>query len=158
MLEACLDLDPVADQVAVARAFVRATLAAWDMNGYADDATVVVSELATNAVLHARTPFRIFVRAHDMAAVWIEVADDNPRPPLRAADDVNATSGRGLQAVVALAAEWGIRSEHDGKIVWAKLGENRPVDPDCIDLRGIDSTADAIDEIERHLKDAHRTR
>lgn len=156
MLEACLDLDPSPDQVAVARAFVRATLAEWDMTNFTEDALVVVSELATNAVLHARTPFRITVRVEDIATVWIEVADDNPRPPVRAADELSATSGRGLHAVVALAQEWGIRSEDDGKVVWAKLGASRSADLECLDLRGVESTEDAIEEIERHLSDLPR--
>lgn len=153
MLEACVDLEPTADQVRLARAFVLATLADWDMSGYADDAVLIASEFVTNAVLHARTPVRLTVQAGDVGLLRIEVADDNPRLPVLAPDHDGATSGRGLHAVAAVASNWGSQTEGDGKVVWAEIGTRPEADPDCVDLTDVDSAEDLLDRIDRRRDD-----
>ena len=146
LLEACLDLDPDPDRVAVARAFVETTLADWDMAEHRDLALLLVSELSTNAILHARTPFRVVLQAFE-GVLRVGVSDENPRPPVAAADADGATSGRGMHVVAAAADRWGIHSGGDGKVIWAEVGLRSEPDPDCLDLRDVDSADDAIRRI-----------
>src|SRR4051812_18936752 len=72
-----------------------------------DKARLLVTELATNAVMHAPSPIRLTVESHD-DSVRVEVRDDDPTPlPPPVAPDPSATSGRGLWLVDALACAWG---------------------------------------------------
>jgi serine/threonine-protein kinase RsbW len=85
-----------------------------------DDIAIVVSELATNAVLHARSPFSIAATERDFV-VRLSVHDHgegSPRVPDRGPA---ATSGRGLMLVDQLANRWGVDANLAGKIVWAEL-------------------------------------
>ena len=84
-----------------------------------EDAKLVVSELASNAVLHARSAFSVEIRPHG-ATVRISVRDGSPaEPTLR--DDRMALSGRGLFLVDSLSADWGVEVAPHGKSVWAEF-------------------------------------
>lgn len=90
----------------------------------AEDArmAVVVTELVSNAVIHARSRPHLSV-GFDGDAVVIQVADDGPgRPVLQSVDSVE-TSGRGLALVDQMAESWGVapRPEGNGKVVWARV-------------------------------------
>ena len=153
VLEACVEVDPEPGHVGLVRAFVRTTLAEWEMSAHVDDVVLIASELVTNAVLHARTPYRVTLKAPDLQVVRVEVADDNPRPPVRTPDDQGATSGRGLHVVAGVATVWGVESDGDGKVVWAEVGAREPEDPQCLDMRGVDTAADAIERITQRRPD-----
>ena len=85
-----------------------------------------MSELATNAVLHARTPFTISVQV-DYAHVLVAVADASPaRPRLPRRGDGAGMTGRGLRIVAQLSVEWGVDVRADGKTTWCKLAATRP--------------------------------
>ena len=81
-------------------------------------AELVTSELATNSVVHAKTPFEVFAAADD-ETVEVVVADRagwvTPR------DDGSRAMGNGLLLVGLLATDWAAELEHDGKRVWARL-------------------------------------
>lgn len=81
-------------------------------------AVLVVSELTTNAIVHAGGVVYLQI-VRDGNHVRIEVADASPTPagPVK----VNLTSGRGLQMVEALAKNWGYELRSWGKVVWAEL-------------------------------------
>ncbi|HWE53862.1 MAG TPA: ATP-binding protein [Acidimicrobiales bacterium] len=102
-----------------ARSFVTATLAAWHLERISERAVLLVSELATNAVLHARTPFRLSVRFDD--SVTVEVTDGSAEFPKVETSDRDGDRGRGLLLVSRLASDWGSRSESAGKTVWFSL-------------------------------------
>jgi anti-sigma regulatory factor (Ser/Thr protein kinase) len=87
-----------------------------------DVAELLVSELVTNALLHAGTDVRLRV-IPDVERVRIEVADRSPIPVVLRRARGTATTGRGLALVDALAAHWGSRIEPDGKIVWFELAK-----------------------------------
>jgi anti-sigma regulatory factor (Ser/Thr protein kinase) len=104
-----------------ARHFVVDALQAWGFSReFADDAALVSTELATNAVVHAGSPFSITVAAGD-SQVRISVRDASPIAPHAANKGVMAQSGRGLGLVAALSSDWGLELFADGKIIWAEL-------------------------------------
>ncbi len=86
----------------------------------AEDAQLVVSELATNAVIHAGTPFSVAVRC-DGSAVRISVHDWSPLQPVMRDRNPRATSGRGLRLIAMVSQSWGVEYTADGKTVWAEL-------------------------------------
>ena len=79
-----------------------------------------MSELATNAVRHARTPFEMAV-TYDGDVVRVEVEDGGPGLPHRVFADPRATSGRGLALVATLSRGWGIQREGRSKVVWFEV-------------------------------------
>jgi anti-sigma regulatory factor (Ser/Thr protein kinase) len=79
-----------------------------------------VTELATNAVIHAHSPFSIVVRA-DHSRVRISVSDTSAGRPAQRDEGPMATSGHGLRLVAALSVDWGVEVTADGKTVWAEL-------------------------------------
>lgn len=114
-----IDMDGTPSSVGSARAFVEATLSAWNLEPLIDTATLLTSELATNAVLHARTPFRLSI-VLDTDLV-IEVTDGSADLPREGEADPGAERGRGLQVLANLADRWGTRTEREGKTIWFAL-------------------------------------
>ncbi|HTX12340.1 MAG TPA: MEDS domain-containing protein [Solirubrobacteraceae bacterium] len=84
------------------------------------DARLLVSELATNAVIHAGTPFTVSIR-YTGSSVRISVRDWNPTQPVLRNGGPASLSGRGLHLVAAMAEAWGVDDGPDGKTVWAEL-------------------------------------
>jgi anti-sigma regulatory factor (Ser/Thr protein kinase) len=102
------------------RAFVRAVLDEWGVQCRDGDAEIVASELATNAVRHARSPF-VVTLTRSPAAVRIAVRDTSSDRPIRILRDDCEFGGRGVRLVAALANDWGVVGEADGKSVWADI-------------------------------------
>lgn len=103
-----------------ARRFVAKTLAAWGCAELVELSALVVSELASNAVRHARSDFTIAL-ARTLRGVRVAVGDTaiaSPRPRRAAHDEAH---GRGLQIVATLSSRWGSDLLPDGKLVWAEL-------------------------------------
>jgi CheY-like chemotaxis protein/anti-sigma regulatory factor (Ser/Thr protein kinase) len=119
--EAVLDLPDDLSSVAVARRFVRETLREWGIDASVDDAMLVVSELAANALTHAESSYRVRLAAAG-PALRIEVEDDGAGTPEPQPLTDTEEHGRGLHLVGALAASWGMEAgESGGKRVWAEL-------------------------------------
>lgn len=123
---AVIDLPHELSSVSRAREFVRARSAEWGIADPLDDALLVVSELAANALTHAGSSYRVRLSA-TAQALRIEVDDDGagtPEPqPLSETDE----HGRGLYLVSALATSWGMgAAEGGGKRVWAELALPSP--------------------------------
>ena len=109
-----------AEQVVVARSFVRDTLAGWGAGARLDDLVLMASELITNAVLHGRGGMQVAV-ALTGDLVRVEVVDDGPstvRPrPMQPGPEV--MTGRGLAIVEALSDAWGNGRDDRGRTrVW----------------------------------------
>lgn len=88
-----------------------------------EDASLVVTELTTNAVLYAGdagSEVTVSVSLFD-DRVRLSVRDASPSLPAVGASGAEGTSGRGLRIVEALACEWGVDPSPDGKVVWADL-------------------------------------
>lgn len=103
-----------------ARHFVIRTLQAWSLEDLAPDAALVVSELATNAVLHGQSSFDVTLSLLD-SGLRIGVRDSSRLEPVPRDAPLNASSGRGLELVEALSARWGAVLLADGKVIWAEL-------------------------------------
>lgn len=103
-----------------ARRFVAEALARWGCADAADDATLLVSELVTNAIIHARTPVDLIVR-RTKGAVRIEVLDDGEGIPEPRVTPPDAPAGRGLGLVQAVASRWGVEERPPGKSVWFEV-------------------------------------
>lgn len=107
---------------AVARRPVRAALAAWGMEELTDDGALIVSELVSNAVRHARShAIRVTVTRPGPSRVRIGVVDKSTRLPELGEPRDEDEGGRGLPLVRALARDWGTDSLPWGKRVWAEL-------------------------------------
>lgn len=85
-----------------------------------DDVRTVVSELATNAVLHARTPFSVSVTT-DGTRLRVAVTDGSAARPRPRRHGDEASTGRGLHIVVALSTAWGVDDASPGKTTWCDL-------------------------------------
>ncbi|MER7850139.1 ATP-binding protein [Kitasatospora sp. NPDC096077] len=113
--------------VPIARRLLRDFLTGLDARQhYGDSAELVLGELLTNAVLHARTPRdrQLFVRFGLTAShLLVEVHDAGRGLPLPRPAGVDSECGRGLLLVARLAVDWGWRAREGGigKTVWALL-------------------------------------
>ena len=113
------------EQIAQARLFIRSVL---DGRPEAPTAESIISELATNAVLHSASGapggsfvVSIFARA-DGVMVGVDDLGSDTEPAARAADDSGPQeSGMGLMLVAAMAKEWGSARTAVGWRVWAEL-------------------------------------
>ncbi len=119
--EATLDLPQELASVREARSFVRARLSEWGLDALLDDAFIVVSELAANAITHADSSYRVRLALSD-AVLRIEVRDGGSGTPEPQPLSMTEEHGRGLLMVAALSASWGIEESQDKqKVVWADL-------------------------------------
>jgi len=113
--------------VPCARLHATHILREWNLRHLADNAEIIVSELATNALkaswsLHGTPPITVRLRAKWESLV-IEVWDALPAPPQSQPHGIDADSGRGLEIVAMLSENWGYyHPEIGGKVVWAAIG------------------------------------
>ena len=103
-----------------ARCFALGMLEPWREEQLAADAALVVTELATNAVLHARSAFSVSLVLSG-GAIRISVGDTVPLGPTGVDKQLAAASGHGLGVVAAMATRWGVQTVPSGKAVWAEL-------------------------------------
>jgi two-component sensor histidine kinase len=82
-------------------------------------AALLVSELATNAVVHARTPFEVRVKIG--RCLRVEVDDEIGGRPRLKTHHPSGGHGRGLHVVDAMASSWGVQEVAAGKRVWFEL-------------------------------------
>jgi PAS domain S-box-containing protein len=115
-------LPPAPESARQARRFVSEVLTAAGAGAFRDTATLLTSELVTNCIVHAHTELQVVV---DATAHWVrvEVIDGNPMLPARRSYDEQAQTGRGLEMVELLSADFGMEAlVNDGKRVWFRLG------------------------------------
>ncbi|MBO0847617.1 MAG: MEDS domain-containing protein [Nocardioides sp.] len=111
---------PAPQAVSAARRFVAEMLEEWGQTRVLDDVILIVSELATNAVLHGGSPFRASVR-REGDSVLIEVEDANAGYPYREPRRLEGLDGRGIAIVEDLSHRSGCRRLADSKVIWAEL-------------------------------------
>ena len=120
---------PELDSPGRARRLVTARLRQWGHEpAFMDEAALVISELTTNAILHAESSsFSIVVRARD-SRLYIAVQDKRPLTTLAREQGLTVQPGHGLSIVDTLCIRWGVQEGPDegggaggGKVVWAEL-------------------------------------
>jgi anti-sigma regulatory factor (Ser/Thr protein kinase) len=122
------DLPPDPAVLTGLRAELRAAFTAWALTeDDADRALLVVNELVSNVVDHARTPCLLTVRSDGRRrTLHVRVKDGATALPQQRPHDPRAARGRGLQMVDAVCSRWGFMIEGDGKTVWAVVGLAEP--------------------------------
>jgi anti-sigma regulatory factor (Ser/Thr protein kinase) len=111
---------------ALARDLVGQACTDWRLGEVLHPARLIASELATNAIEHARTPFLVVLSLRG-PMLHLAVQDGDPRLP-RLLDPGTydpfsplADRGRGLRVVAGQATSWGAMPSRYGKVVWATL-------------------------------------
>jgi anti-sigma regulatory factor (Ser/Thr protein kinase) len=107
--------------VAAARKFVRDTLTGSSPD-LLEAASLLTSELATNAILHGRSSAEVRIERRDRS-VRIAVIDESHDMPAIIQAGAFATHGRGLALIRDLSEDWGVIEEASGKAVWFCLSE-----------------------------------
>ncbi len=121
-----------ARNVSRARTVVRDALEGSAAEEYLEPAMLAVSELVTNAFVHAGTEITLVVTTV-AGGVRVAVQDGGSHLPTRRRYADTAGTGRGLQLVEELAERWGVEERADGKVVWCEIGA---VGPPASDVPG----------------------
>jgi anti-sigma regulatory factor (Ser/Thr protein kinase) len=117
-----LALPPDVPTVRLARQATRDTLAAWQLSHLEEAAVLLVSELVTNALRHARDTGAIGLELASVGTrLRMEVQDGDPHWRLKPSSPDDDESGFGFVLVDSLAGRWGIRRVCAGKAVWVEL-------------------------------------
>lgn len=120
---------PAAEEsVRAARKSVRGVMRDWGVDDeLSETAELLVSELVTNAVLHAAggTSCRVTC-TRSSTTLTVTVVDGGGGLPVVRRGDLNATSGRGLLLVESLADDWGVRALPYGKATYFVLCVPQP--------------------------------
>lgn len=120
VVHASTTLPPDRSSPRAAREFVWATIEDFGDEETRHSVALLTSELVTNAVLHAGTEFDVTV-VRDDRHVRVGVKDGDRRLPQPATTSHDASTGRGLRLVDAMASAWGVEDRPDGKFVWFEV-------------------------------------
>jgi PAS domain S-box-containing protein len=121
LLSRAARLAPVPSSAGDARRLVRQTLAEVGEIGALEAAELAVSELVTNAILHAATAVELSVDV-TVDAVTVTVRDWHPRLPTQRHWGETATTGRGLGLVASITDDYGVDPlQPTGKAVWFRI-------------------------------------
>jgi anti-sigma regulatory factor (Ser/Thr protein kinase) len=115
-----VDLPPEPSSATRARTLAREQLEATCSKDIIDTIALLVTELVTNAILHARTPMSLTVDSLPHH-VRICVEDASSERPTVQQYDASAVTGRGLALVEQLASSWGVDATPAGKVVWCEV-------------------------------------
>ena len=120
--KAARDFPPEPASAPVARHFVVEVSGALDMEtGFRLSA--LTSELVSNAILHARTPFTVSVSLKP-ELIRVTVTDGSTAVPVPRRSGPDQPTGRGLRIVEALSDDWGFTRQRTGKAVWFELSSS----------------------------------
>ena len=161
---------PDATCASTARRHVTTALDALGRSDLIDAAQLAVTELATNAALHARTPVTVAVRVRAGGEVRIEVGDGSATMPTQYRARATSTIGRGLRLVAAL-GRWGVEpmvegGHRIGKVVWFAPTERPDItapgdsrkSPESVDTTGFLGVAGTTGDLDGgDGTDRHRT-
>lgn len=115
------ELEAAPASAAQARRFALSALAEWDLSTLDDTVSLLVTELVSNGVRHARTSLRLSL-SFDGRCLRIAVADGDPRPPVPRVQEKLPVGGWGLALIESLSTQWGADlDEARGKTVWFEI-------------------------------------
>jgi LuxR family transcriptional regulator, maltose regulon positive regulatory protein len=159
-LRARLTLGPVLTAAAAGRQFVAEVCGHWGLQGLAEPAALVASELVTNSVVHARTALELRVELRG-SRLQVAVHDQDPDLAGLLAAKEGTDRGLGLKIVDQVAKVWGVRQDGaGGKTVWCILDPPpRQADPvgrsrESPASTGTAGEAAGVDAADHHPPDA----
>lgn len=121
-VERAIELPAEVSSPALARQFVTDSVAETELDALADLALLLVSELVTNAVVHAGTPSVLrLVHGHGRLRVELHDASIEEAYVVPASQNGYRPGGRGVLLIDTLADRWGSEVDEHGKIVWFEL-------------------------------------
>lgn len=106
-----------------ARRLLRDALSGIESEDSVDAAQIAVSEIVTNALVHAGTPMHFRILLGD-SGVRVELGDGSPHLPHRRDYSEVASTGRGLHVVGEIVDRWGAYASGGGKVVWFEISES----------------------------------
>lgn len=118
-----LQLPPAPVSVAVARRALVDRCHHWGVADLADVGALAISELVSNAVLHARTPILVMAE-HDRGFLTVAVTDGESSLPVVLPPDEERENGRGMAIIEQLGNSWGVQRTALGKTVWVSLSRD----------------------------------
>jgi hypothetical protein len=113
-------LPPVATSAGEARRLLRDALTEAETDDSLESAQIAISEIVTNALVHAGTPMRLRVLV-TRGGVRVELSDGSPHLPHQRDYASNAITGRGLHVISEIVDRWGAYPIGDGKVVWFEI-------------------------------------
>ncbi len=124
------EFPPAPETAAAAREFVHDTLLSWGVSAPLDDVILLVSELVTNAVIHARSALEVAVRRGE-GSTEVMVTDSAPERAVPQAGPLSVEAsaarengrggGLGLALASAIASSWGVSYGREDKAVWFRI-------------------------------------
>jgi PAS domain S-box-containing protein len=125
-------LEPHPSSVSEARRQVRDLLVSGEREDLLDPSLLLVSEVVTNALLHAGTTIDLAATLDD-SGLRVEVGDGSPHLPSRRRYGTAAGTGRGLQMLETLVDDWGVTLHGRGKTVWFHVsGQDEEPEPPLV--------------------------
>ena len=118
---------PRPSSVRDARRMIHDCLLAAGRDDLIETAELLVSEIVTNALVHAGTPIEVAFSFVD-GGLRVEVTDGSPHEPARRGYGPNAGTGRGLMLLEEMVDEWGVVPDDPGKTVWFQIA-SRAAEP-----------------------------
>jgi anti-sigma regulatory factor (Ser/Thr protein kinase) len=115
-----VDLPPEPSSASRARLLAREQYAKSCSRDTLDTIALLVTELVTNAILHARTTLQLTLETRP-GLVRIGVEDESTDQPTLQHYASDAVTGRGLALVEQLASSWGVEATPTGKLVWCHV-------------------------------------
>ena len=103
-----------------ARAFLRAALETWKLDGLGEVTELLTNELVGNVVRHVGSPMTLRIVRHP-GCIRVEVDDPSTKPPRLLNPDDETAQGRGIMLVDELASQWGSEIRPSGKTVWFEI-------------------------------------
>ena len=114
------ELPPDATSASRARRLLRDALRDFEDDDALDAAQLAISEIVTNALVHAGTSMRLRILLADQS-LRVELTDGSQRLPVTRDFGTNAPTGRGLLLVEELVTRWGAHPVPHGKVVWFEV-------------------------------------
>jgi anti-sigma regulatory factor (Ser/Thr protein kinase) len=117
----------MASSAAEARRAARAALAQWGLSHLDDTVSLLVTELVSNGIRHARTPLDLTL-SFDGLCLRVSVSDGDSRPPVARPRQQLTVGGWGLTLIDSLSTEWGTDfDDGPGKTVWFEIDTTEPI-------------------------------
>jgi PAS domain S-box-containing protein len=140
-------LPPRPSSVSEARALVRELLADAEREDLSEAALLLVSEVVTNALLHAGTPIDVSASIDD-GGLRVEVGDGSVHLPVRRQYAATSGTGRGIRLLEEMGDDWGITRRPRGKAVWFRLsGRQQRQQPTADPARRTDTRDAAAEDV-----------